>query len=357
MKNILPVFFVILLLATTSVGAVSQGFNYAGKEYYIVTSTDSTEDTGNEVCEKMGKRCVGYTENSAAVCKYFHSDATETSSMSGDLSGIYCDGPPQTGVCGTESNTCHTCPECTLSVDCSTAIGGLYREMYVECADKPASNPFQDIIAAITAFFSQIFGNIFSLFTGQNQTIVQNISVEVGPYPDMYACEFFQIPWPGVNKKQVSCPYETPGAAINVAADEFCRTSMGSAWAEAALCDESGVIVCTHPCETTPAHIIPQRCAFDGSRLRGNQAPPISWCTPGEPVVPPTGEGRPDNCDDTAYQAHPGYNQNQALWDSYMANTDGVCQSQYGRGVPSPCAHTVQISVGGNPYYICWYNN
>ncbi len=25
------------------------------------------------------------------------------------------------------------------------------------------------------------------------------------------------------------------------------------------------------------------------------------------------GLGRPDNCDDTAYQAHPGYNENAAL--------------------------------------------
>jgi len=67
--------------------------------------------------------------------------------------------------------------------------------------------------------------------------------------------------------------------------------------------------------------------------------------------------GRPANCDDTTYQAHPGYNENQATWDRFTAETDGVCQSQYGRGVPSPCVHIAQISVQGNPYYICWYNN
>jgi hypothetical protein len=66
---------------------------------------------------------------------------------------------------------------------------------------------------------------------------------------------------------------------------------------------------------------------------------------------------KPDNCDDTAYQAHPGYNGNEELWDGYMANSDGVCQSQFGRGVPSPCVFSVQVSVGGNPYYLCWYNN
>jgi hypothetical protein len=66
--------------------------------------------------------------------------------------------------------------------------------------------------------------------------------------------------------------------------------------------------------------------------------------------------GKPDNCDDTYMQGHQGYAQNKALWDGYSANTDAVCQSQYGRGVPSPCVHTVQLSVQGNPYYLCWYN-
>ena len=77
-------------------------------------------------------------------------------------------------------------------------------------------------------------------------------------------------------------------------------------------------------------------------------------------VVFPTvsGLGKPANCDDTAYQAHPGYNENQALWDGYMADSDGVCQTRFGTGVPSsPCKHTVRVSVQGNPYYLCWYNN
>ena len=104
------------------------------------------------------------------------------------------------------------------------------------------------------------------------------VTVEIGPYPNMYACEFLQIPWPGVNKKLVSCPVETPGAAINDAANQFCRTAMGSDFAEAAVCDANGVIVCTHPCETTPPTLIPDRCAFDNDRPRGNQAPPLNWC-------------------------------------------------------------------------------
>jgi len=66
--------------------------------------------------------------------------------------------------------------------------------------------------------------------------------------------------------------------------------------------------------------------------------------------------GKPDNCDETWLPGHQGYAQNKALWDSYSADTDGVCQSQYGKGIPSPCAHSVQLSVSGNPYYLCWYN-
>lgn len=66
--------------------------------------------------------------------------------------------------------------------------------------------------------------------------------------------------------------------------------------------------------------------------------------------------GKPDNCDETYIQGHQGYAENQALWDSHSADTDGVCQSQYGSGIPSPCVHTVQLSISGNPYYLCWYN-
>ncbi len=70
----------------------------------------------------------------------------------------------------------------------------------------------------------------------------------------------------------------------------------------------------------------------------------------------PIPTGKPDNCDETFLQGHQGYAQNQALWDSYSSDTDKVCQSQFGRGAPAPCAHTVQLSTNGNPYYLCWYN-
>jgi len=107
--------------------------------------------------------------------------------------------------------------------------------------------------------------------------LVTNI-VQIGPYPDKWACEFYQIPYPGVNKKHVSCPYETPGAAANQAADVFCQTVLTSLYAKAERCDENGIIVCTNPCETTPRQIIPTRCPYDVSRTRGNQAAPLNYC-------------------------------------------------------------------------------
>ena len=351
--------------------APPQVYNYLGREYYVVSSEDPTGDTGNEVCAKVGKICIGYTDETDSVCRFFHTDARISSSMDGDRAGVYCDGPPQTGVCANKYRYCHTCPDCTNTVDCATPIGNLYHEMFVECGDVPEPKPsfFSGFFSTITGFFTQLFARLAALFRGggftpqpgqpgitilQNRTIIETI----GPYPDKWACEFFQIPWPGVNKKHVSCPYETPGAAINDAANGFCRTVMGSMHAEAAVCNENGLIVCIHPCPPNPPHIIPDRCAFDNDRPRGNQAPPLNWCPPLPTTTIKSWAGKPDNCDDTAYQAHPGYNENQALWDSYMADTDGVCQTRYGTGIPSsPCAHTVQVSVGGQPYYLCWYNN
>lgn len=69
-----------------------------------------------------------------------------------------------------------------------------------------------------------------------------------------------------------------------------------------------------------------------------------------------TTTGKPDYCDETYLPGHQGYAENKDLWDSYSADTDKVCQSQYGKGTPSPCVHSIQLSVEGNPYYLCWYN-
>jgi hypothetical protein len=75
------------------------------------------------------------------------------------------------------------------------------------------------------------------------------------------------------------------------------------------------------------------------------------------PTLPPTGPtGKPDNCDETYLPGHREYANNKELWDRYSSNTDKVCQSQTGRGIPSPCIHSIQLSISGTPYYLCWYN-
>jgi hypothetical protein len=185
------------LLLVAGVVAISQPFSYQGKDYYVVTSTYPSEDTGDEVCAKVGKGCVGYTAYTDDVCDYFHPGASVTSNLDGDVSGVYCNGPPQTGVCAGKYDTCHTCPQCSAGVDCSTPIGGLYREMYVECEEniKPL---FYDLFVNIWSFISRIF----SIFA-RPEIIVHE--VQVGPYPDKWVCDFYQTPWPGVNKKLVSC--------------------------------------------------------------------------------------------------------------------------------------------------------
>jgi len=108
-----------------------------GKTYYKVDATDPTEDSGSKVCAKIGMSCQGYTDTTTAACKAFHPNAKESSSASGDKSGIYCDGAPQGGVCSVKQNTCHTCAACTSTVQCNQVISGLYREMYVECGTGP----------------------------------------------------------------------------------------------------------------------------------------------------------------------------------------------------------------------------
>ncbi len=84
--------------------------------------------------------------------------------------------------------------------------------------------------------------------------------------------------------------------------------------------------------------------------LKKVQAPPVQAPLPVGTV------GKPDNCDETYLPGHREYAANKAKWDQYRANTDKVCQSQYGKGTPSPCIHAVQLSISGNPYYLCWYN-
>ncbi|GEM_PF-3421229 len=110
-------------------------YTFNGKTYYVVRSDAPNGNTGNEVCQSIGKTCVGYTAFTSDVCKYFHPSASVTTTVNGSKAGFYCNGPPQTGLaCGSSFNNCQICPQCNVNVTCGEEIGGLFREMYVECA-------------------------------------------------------------------------------------------------------------------------------------------------------------------------------------------------------------------------------
>ncbi len=76
--------------------------------------------------------------------------------------------------------------------------------------------------------------------------------------------------------------------------------------------------------------------------------PTTQAATPTTKVYP-----KPANCDDTYIQGHQQYQQNKATWDIYSANSDGVCQSMT---TPGNCKYNVQLSTGGRPYYLCWFD-
>lgn len=103
-----------------------------------------------------------------------------------------------------------------------------------------------------------------------------------------------------------------------------------------------------------PATIVGKIKWFFAKFFLPTSAPTQGTGTVGNVPAGPT--GKPDNCDETYLPGHREYANNKALWDSYSADTDKVCQSQYGRGTPSPCIHSIQLSINGNPYYLCWYN-
>jgi len=106
---------------------------FNGKSYYVVNAADPDRNTGRKACNKVGKRCVGFTAASTGVCKYFHPSAVEATIADGSSAGFYCDGPPQQGACGQRANTCAACPSCAVNADCDTDVSPLYRELYVEC--------------------------------------------------------------------------------------------------------------------------------------------------------------------------------------------------------------------------------
>lgn len=264
---------------------------YDGKTYYVVTSTDPATDTGDEVCALAGAQCVGYTGFTNEICKKANPSAATKSDMNGSKASFYCDGAPQGGACATEKETCHICPSCNVNADCGTQIGDLYREMYVECSgEKPTIaapteksggllqkifgipgrwwSGFRDTVARAFDFFREKLGRLTMKQAPHVTVQVQGsdglVSADIPE--DSYVCDFYQK-----NKKLVTC-----GALA--AADQFCVEAMQSRFATAALCQDNGIIICSNPCTTSPKQIKPDRCAFDGDRPRGNQAPPLDFC-------------------------------------------------------------------------------
>ncbi len=126
-------------MPTPSVGDSSNCYTYNGKTYCVVKAGTST-NTGDKSCAAAGKTCVGYTAYTTDVCKYFHPDASVTTSVNGSKAGFYCNGPPQTGLaCANAYNNCQVCPACNVNVTCGEDIGNLFREMYVECSGSGAT--------------------------------------------------------------------------------------------------------------------------------------------------------------------------------------------------------------------------
>lgn len=107
-KTVLRAMLLIVVVSTAhaQVGPVT----HEGRIYFRVRASDPDVDTGDEVCQSVGMVCVGYTEPSDAVCLMFHPDAGRTFSTTGDPSAVYCDGPPQEGICEVLFNDCHACP-------------------------------------------------------------------------------------------------------------------------------------------------------------------------------------------------------------------------------------------------------
>lgn len=284
----------------------NQPFHYNGRDYYVVNGNDPSNDTGAQVCAKIGKACIGYTDFSTSSCQYFHPGAPLTpQSVNGSKSGFYCDGPPQKGLaCESSRNNCQVCPWCNVNADCNFHIGGLFREMYIECgggenaASKSAQIPAKQtpsnknarwsnlgsgILTALQSFWQSIWrglgkirNNVASNFASlsnypQTQSTAIQISspkgtINIQVQPDSQVCEFYQT-----KTALVTCQ-------AYKAADTFCVLSMQSQFARALLCQPNGVIICDLPCKTTPKHQPIKACAFNNGRPRGNQAPPFGSC-------------------------------------------------------------------------------
>jgi hypothetical protein len=142
-RYILGLLFIsFFIFSAGSVLAAVQHYEYNGRDYYIVDGNNPNLNSGNRVCTSVGKTCYGYTDLDTNVCKYFHPSASVIQSYNGSKSGFYCNGTPQTGLaCAPYKNNCQVCPACNVNADCNFQIGGLFREMYVDCG--PSATPAQ----------------------------------------------------------------------------------------------------------------------------------------------------------------------------------------------------------------------
>jgi hypothetical protein len=235
-------------------------YSAGNKTYYAVKANDPTGNTGNKVCQKLGRSCVGYTLNNTNACKFFHPTAKTLRSVNGSKAGFYCDGAPQKGLaCEKMKNTCEVCPNCNVNLACDTDLTTMnqFREAYVECGGLLVSSSAKS--SATTK--STAYG------APQNP---QSSNNGIGSYPNKKVCEFYQPTGPTAkvvsNKKLVTC-------SAPFAADNFCKTTMGSRLAKSEKCEDNGVIVCSIPCSATLS-----RCSADVNRPRGVNALTIDSC-------------------------------------------------------------------------------
>ncbi len=195
--------------------AVAKKVTVGGKTYYIVEGNTPALDTGKEACASVGLTCTGYTNlSSNAVCAAAHPGAKQVTDVNGSKNGFYCDGSPQTGLgCGgtKNANTCKVCPTCNLNANCDTAIGALYREMFVSCG-RALSSSSRSSVSSRSSSSSSAAG---------------------------LSCAFSQ----GGSLVRATC--NVAGAASN-----FCVRALGLANARAVSCAQNGQIVCNVPCNT-----------------------------------------------------------------------------------------------------------
>lgn len=286
---------VLVLFLAGPVMAVSGPVIYQGKYYYTVNSADPTEDTGAEVCAKVGTDYIGFTALTTDVCKSFHPSAAVTSGVDGSKAGFYCNGPPQKDKCSRETNTCDICPACNLNVDGTTVISDQYNEMYVECAAPQeavlsmpeTAEPSPDFKPD---FFSSLNSAIRLKALGLSLSVLDKEALK--KYGEgKVACDFYGAPLGNRFYGYCTAPF---------AIENFCKKVMGSLDAKKEFCGTdkdgilNGLIICSLPCPASSGRAIPAmtnlHCAYDPARkeVRSGDAP-ISFC--GQSTALPQGPG------------------------------------------------------------------